>query len=109
VVEVVPERPPSRLSTLGRDLRGADRFDLQQRATPLPIRSAWTWAGQLALDGELPAGKASRMAYMLREARCAIESGTLERLEDRLAELAESAGVMKNGRPTNATPHRPQH
>jgi hypothetical protein len=60
---------------------------------------------QLALDGELSAAQASRMVYMLREIRCAIESETLERLEDRLTEVTGG----RNGRPTNAAPHRPWH
>jgi hypothetical protein len=58
-------------------------------------------------DGELPVpGQASRLVYMLREIRCAIESETFERLEDRLAvparttprQQTESAVAISRGR-----------
>jgi hypothetical protein len=54
---------------------------------------------QLVLNGELEPAKASRMVYVLREIRCAIESETLERLEGRLAEVATTVGAVRNGHP----------
>jgi hypothetical protein len=64
---------------------------------------------QLVLNGELEPAKASRMVYVLREIRCAIESETLERLEGRLAEVATTVGAVRNGHPLHAAPNQPWH
>jgi hypothetical protein len=64
---------------------------------------------QLALDGELPADQASRMVYMLREIRCAIESETLERIEQRLAEVTATREVIRDGRSKQTAPPQPSY
>jgi hypothetical protein len=64
---------------------------------------------QLVLSGELEAAKASRMIYVLREIRCAIESETLERLERRLTEVATTVGAVRNGHPSHTAPNQPWH
>jgi len=61
------------------------------------------------LDGELEPAKASRMVYVLREIRCAIESETIERLERRLAEVATTVGSVRNGHPAHAATNQPWH
>jgi hypothetical protein len=50
---------------------------------------------EAALNGRMEAAKASRMVYILKEIRCAIESETLQGLEQRLAELTCNSGNRK--------------
>jgi hypothetical protein len=52
---------------------------------------------QLAASGEIEAGKATRLVYILREIRCALESEALNRLEERLAELQRIAKLSAPG------------
>jgi hypothetical protein len=72
------------------------------------VRTEMARLYEAALNGRMEASKASRMVYILKEIRCAIESETLERLEQRLAELGSTAGI-NNGRTKHDQSPRPWH